>query len=68
MSYYQFNLSLDGSRYIRGEKTHDNDEFFTIKEPIFKNCALSIDGVKRIDNNIQLSKSVVICYFEIQKD
>ncbi len=66
MSYCQFNLSLDGSCYVRGEKIQEYNGFFTIKEPTFHNCSACIDGIK--PQTVKLSQSAIICYFEIEKN
>lgn len=68
MAYYQFNLSIDGRSYIRGEKINDHDGFFAIEEPIFHAVQTSIDHIKPNNNIIHLSKNAVVFYFEIDKN
>lgn len=67
-TYYQFNLDFKGS-YIRGYmvSTLEQDRYFKIDEPTYSDTILT-DRFKSNNNQINLLKNAVVCYFEISKN
>lgn len=64
MLCYQFNLTIDGKCYIRGDKTGEHKDFFIIKNPIFYGCSPFTNDINIYNNTIKLSKNIVCYYFK----
>ena len=67
-TYYQFNLDFKGS-YICGymASTLEQDRYFKINKPTYSTPALT-SKFKPINNQINLLKNAVVCYFEIDEN